>query len=120
MARGGKRAGAGRKEHATTVANREVAKAAIESGKKTPLEVMLEAMHYAMEQVEKTSNVLEKKIFYEAAHAHAKDAAPYLHAKLTSMEVKNPEGETFRTQNSLSETDKELINRALNNLKGAP
>jgi len=87
MARGGKRAGAGRKEDSTTVANREVAKAAHASGKKTPLEVMLEAMHYAMEQVDKTTNVLEKKIFYEAAHAHAKDAAPYMHAKLANVEV---------------------------------
>ena len=111
MARGGKREGAGRKEHSTTVANREIAKAALESGKKTPLEVMLEAMHYAMEQVSATENKLEKKIFYEAAHAHAKDAAPYMHAKLASVEVKNPAGETFRTSQELTQSDKDLINR---------
>lgn len=87
MARGGKRDGAGRKEGAVSVASKEAAKAFIESGKQTPLEVMLEAMEYAMSQVRATNNALEKKIFYEAAHAHAKDAAPYMHAKLANVEV---------------------------------
>lgn len=87
MARGGKREGAGKKPNSETVKSREVAKAALESGKKTPLEVMLEAMHFAMAQVDATENKLEKKIFYESAHAHAKDAAPYMHAKLANVEM---------------------------------
>lgn len=111
MARGGYRPNSGPKADSVRIKNREIAKAAIESGKKTPLEVMLEAMHYAMEQVAKTENVLEKKIFYEAAHAHAKDAAPYMHAKLATMEIKNPEGETFRTSSELSEADKAILER---------
>lgn len=117
MARGGKREGAGRKQDAVTVASKEAANEFIASKRQTPLDVMLEAMEYAMSQVRKTENVLEKKIFYEAAHAHAKDAAPYIHAKLASMEVKNPEGETFRTSQSLTDSDKELINRTLQQLK---
>ena len=87
MARGGKREGAGRKQDAVTVASKESAKAFIASARQTPLDVMLEAMEYAMSQVRKTENVLEKKIFYESAHAHAKDAAPYLHAKLANIEL---------------------------------
>lgn len=118
MAKGGARAGSGRKQGTANIKTREVADDLAKSGKKTPLEVMLEAMHFAMEQCEKTSNVLEKKIFYESAHAHAKDAAPYIHAKLASVEVKNPEGETFRTSQEISVSDKELIERALKN-KGA-
>jgi len=107
MARGGKREGAGRKEGATTVASREAAENYLQSGKKTPLEVMLEAMHFAMEQVEKTANVLEKKIFYEAAHAHAKDAAPYLHAKLASMEVKAEVSGTIT--HNLADKDRDIL-----------
>lgn len=87
MARGGKREGAGRKQDAVTVANKETALAFHASGRMSPLEVMLEAMEYAMSQVRKTENVLEKKIFYESAHAHAKDAAPYIHAKLANVEI---------------------------------
>ncbi len=87
MARGGKRDGAGRKQDAVTVASKEVAKAFIASERQSPLEVMLEAMEYAMSQVRKTENALEKKIFYESAHAHAKDAAPYIHAKLANVEM---------------------------------
>lgn len=87
MARGGKREGAGRKQDAVTVASKESAKAFIASERQTPLDVMLEAMEYAMSQVRKTENALEKKIFYESAHAHAKDAAPYIHAKLANIEL---------------------------------
>jgi len=113
MARGGARPNSGPKPDSVRLKNREIAKAAIESGKQTPLEVMLEAMEYAMSQVRKTENALEKKIFYEAAHAHAKDAAPYIHAKLATMEIKNPDGETFKTTSSLADEDRAIIQRYL-------
>lgn len=87
MARGGKREGSGRKEGTANVKTRDVADKLAKSGKKTPLEVMLEAMHFAMSQCEKTTDPLGKKLFYEAAHAHAKDAAPYIHPKLASAVV---------------------------------
>lgn len=87
MARGGARPNSGPKPGSVTVKTRAAAKAALESGKKTPLEVMLEAMHYAMEQVDSTKDPMAKKIFYESAHAHAKDAAPYMHAKLANVEL---------------------------------
>lgn len=87
MARGGKRPGSGQKPDSVTVKNRNAALAFHASDRQSPLDVMLEAMEYAMSQVRKTDNALEKKIFYESAHAHAKDAAPYIHAKLANVEV---------------------------------
>lgn len=30
-----------------------------------------------------------------AAQPYARDAAPYLHARIAQMELKNPEGQTF-------------------------
>lgn len=116
MARGGKREGAGRKQDAVTVASKETAKAFIASEKQTPLEVMLEAMEYAMSKVRGTENALEKKIFYEAAHAHAKDAAPYIHAKLAAVEVSGPNGGPIETKD-VTAADREIIDRALKGLK---
>jgi hypothetical protein len=74
MPHGGKRRGAGRKPSSLTVKSRAIAEIAIEEGIK-PLEVMLRAMRgYANSQQ------------WDRAAAIAKDAGPYLHPKLTSVE----------------------------------
>lgn len=72
--RGGKRQGSGRKPGGQNLKSREIADKAAEEGT-TPLEVMLEAMraHH------------EAKRFDEAA-AIAKDAAPYMHPRLASID----------------------------------
>ena len=76
MPSGGKRPGAGRKQGASTKRTRAIADGLIEAGV-TPLEVMLRAMrqHYAEER-------------WDAAAAIAKDCAPYLHPRLSSVEHK--------------------------------
>ena len=66
--------GAGRKPSSLTTKSRAIAEIAINEGI-TPLEVMLEAMRgYA------------KAEQWDRAASIAKDAAPYLHPKLTSVE----------------------------------
>ena len=74
MARGGARPGAGRKLGSATIKSRKIADRAARKGL-MPLEVMLKAMgeHY-------------KKQEWDAASAIAKDAAPYMHPKLASIE----------------------------------
>jgi len=73
--RGGARKGSGRKPGAANVKTREIADKAVQQGI-TPLEVMLEVM-----------NSLRNAGELEKAASVAKDAAPYLHAKLSSVEM---------------------------------
>lgn len=75
MPRGGKRNGAGRRKGSLTRKTTEVAERAIEQGV-TPLEVMLKAMtvHYDAGE-------------YDAAAAVAHLAAPYVHPRLSAMQV---------------------------------
>jgi|SRR5581483_126632 len=76
--RGGARVGAGRKKGVPTAATRrrqEVALRALEAGI-TPLEIMLEAMRVAYEQGGAV-----------AAIQYAKEAAPYIHPRLSSVEA---------------------------------
>lgn len=72
---GGRRKGAGRKPGAATSKTREIADMAAAKGI-TPLEVMLEAMNSLREAGE-----------LERAASVAKDAAPYIHPKLSSVEM---------------------------------
>lgn len=51
----------------------------------TPLDVMLAAMRSAYNRAGP-----------EAAAQYAKEAAPYLHARIAQMELRNPKGETLR------------------------
>jgi hypothetical protein len=74
--RGGARAGAGRKPGSANVKTREIADRAAKEGK-TPLEIMVEAMREAY--------MVGGAV---AAFAFAKDAAPYMHAKLSSTDLK--------------------------------
>lgn len=73
--RGGKRKGAGRKPGAANKRTKAAVAKAEQEGL-TPLEVMLQAMREAHE-----------KGGAEAAFPFAKDAAPYLHAKLSSIDA---------------------------------
>ncbi len=72
---GGPRKGAGRKPGAANQKTREIADKAVQKGI-TPLEVMLEAM-----------NALRESGDLEKAAGIAKDAAPYIHPKLSSVEM---------------------------------
>jgi hypothetical protein len=72
--RGGQRKGAGRPRGAATRRTREIADKASQDGL-TPLEVMLKAMR---EHADKKD--------WDAAASIAKDAAPYMHAKLASVQ----------------------------------
>ncbi len=73
--RGGPRPGSGRKPGASNKRTKEAVAKAQKAGK-LPLDVMLEAMRAAY-----------KKGGAAAAFDFAKDAAPYLHAKLSSIEA---------------------------------
>ena len=78
MARGGKREGAGRKPGAINKATQKTRKAVKESGL-TPLQYLLSVMRdEGAEQCERV----------DAAHK----AAPYVHAKLTSVDMKSSDG----------------------------
>lgn len=82
MARGGKRPGAGRKP-GTVTKKRNLAQAATESTIKaltegvTPLDILIGAMKEAYD-----------KGGFMAAAPFAKEAAPYVHPKLSSIEAK--------------------------------
>lgn len=114
MARGGKRDGAGRPAGALTKRTREVAERALSEGK-APLDIMLDNMlHFQqvaldaeaviesmnLEQVQSLGATHEEqfkamlaKVKQAAglrvmAHDCARDAAPYVHAKLSAVTVK--------------------------------
>ncbi len=81
--------GSGRKKgtkNAKTLARKEIAEKALSKGV-TPLEVMLGAMR-AMWARAKRSKEAEAKATYQAkASEIAKDAAPYVHPRLTAVEM---------------------------------
>jgi hypothetical protein len=127
MARGGKRDGAGRKVGALTTRTRDIAIKASAEGK-TPLEVMLDSMRHFQQVALDAEAVLEgltaeeytgvemtpeeqfKKLMGEVkkaagfrvlAHECARDAAPYMHPKLSAVthsgDEANPIGVVFKT-----------------------
>lgn len=73
MAHGGARKGAGRKVGSTTTKTREIAEKALESGL-TPLEYMLQVMR---------NDKCDEARRLDAA----KSAAPYIHAKLSTIDM---------------------------------
>jgi hypothetical protein len=89
MARGGSRAGAGRKKGSTTKRTREIAEKAFSEGI-TPLEVMLQAMRRHAE----ADN-------WDDAAEIAKNAAPYMHPKLAAVEHSGPNGDAIRTHGDI-------------------
>jgi hypothetical protein len=73
--RGGKRAGAGRKKGSPTKKTRQTAETQTASGLAMPLDVMLDVMRAYLAEGNR-----------QVAAAIAKDAAPYCHARLSSVE----------------------------------
>jgi hypothetical protein len=96
MSRGGKREGAGRKSgipNARTVARRELAESVL-TGDVTPLEVILADMRFHHHRAEDEAGkgdcanwsfVAEERL---RAREAAKDAAPFIHPKLTATDHK--------------------------------
>ena len=81
---GGKREGAGRKPGSMTIRRREIIDEAAKDGI-TPVEVMLRAMRALWDAANNGPDLdFEKAI---AACAIAKDAAPYLHPRLSNVEA---------------------------------
>ena len=76
MTHGGVRLGAGRKRGALSQKTREVAEAAAQAGK-TPLEVMVETYRHFYHRGD-----------FEKAAAIAKDAAPYMHPRLSQSKAR--------------------------------
>lgn len=118
MARGGKREGSGRKVGSLTTKTRDVAERAITEGK-TPLEVMLDNMRHFQQVALDAEAVIEgmnetemltlgqtheeqfkallAKVKQAAglrqmAHECARDAASYLHPKLSAVAHSGPDG----------------------------
>lgn len=81
MARGGKRDGAGRKIGAIAAVNREARARALESGE-SPLDYMLRVMRDETSEPERRDRM-------------AQGAAPYVHAKLASVEHSGKDGEAI-------------------------
>jgi hypothetical protein len=115
MARGGKREGAGRKVGSLTERTRAIAEQALTEGR-TPLEIMLENMRHFQkvaldaeaflesltadqltslgESPEEQFKTMLAKVkqaagFRVLAHESARDAAPFMHARLSSVEAKH-------------------------------
>lgn len=88
---GGKRKGAGRKAGSSTTKTREIADKALAEGI-SPLEVMLAAMRdvYAMASLE--SEQESRIALLSSAANFAKDAAPYVHPKLSAIEHTGKDG----------------------------
>jgi hypothetical protein len=82
--RGGRRPGAGRKPGSATKKTREIAEQAVAEGI-TPLEVQLQTMRALWAEATK-GNALDLEKATEAC-AIAKDAAPYIHPRLSSVEA---------------------------------
>jgi hypothetical protein len=126
MSHGGKREGAGRKQGALTKRTQEVAEKALASGK-VPLEIMLENMRHFQQvalDAEATFEGLTAEEFAgtaremspeeqfksllaqvkkaaglrQMAHDCARDAAPYMHARLQAVEVTGKDGGPVQVQ----------------------
>jgi hypothetical protein len=95
MARGEARLGAGRKKGSASLKTREIPDQAARKGK-TPLEVMIGNMRFhdrlaeeaerrlAQGDIGEISDILK---FRKLAQEAAKDAAPYIHSRLSSVEL---------------------------------
>jgi hypothetical protein len=109
MPSGGPRPGGGRPKGVLNKRSMEIAKQAALAGS-TPLDVMIENMRFAHEKLPgilhdiikgkslpETFSLVDELLKYRRmAQEAAKDAAPYMHPRLTAMEVANKEGESFQ------------------------
>ena len=85
--RGGKRPGAGRKKNIPNKASANREREAAASGA-TPLDVMLKSMRLLMALANESAN--DDKLFeryIRAAASVAKDVAPYIHPRLSTVEL---------------------------------
>lgn len=141
MARGGKREGAGRKQGAVTKRTRAIADRALAEGK-APLEVMLDNMRHFQQVALDAEAVIEGMATDEfdalgdtpdlrfkamlakvkaaaglrqMAHECARDAAPFIHAKLSAV---SHSGE-ISLKNARDVSDDELANIAARSSEGA-
>lgn len=80
----------GRPKGSANVRTREIADRAAREGI-TPLEVMLAAMRHAYDMAAQSGDA-EKLELLSVAAEHAKSAAPYIHPRLSSVEVSGPNG----------------------------
>lgn len=87
MPKGGKRPGAGRKKGSATKRTRAIADMAASLGI-TPLEVMLETMRAAWDARFGPDGKLDYLKCVEASQI-AKDAAPYMHARLQTVQSRH-------------------------------
>jgi len=106
--RGGSRKGAGRKVGAATKKTREIADKAAAEGI-TPLEVMLRTMRalvgrfdalHAQAETDEGRAAVPLDLMVEASGI-AKDAAPYMHPRLTATEISGPGGGPVQTESKL-------------------
>lgn len=93
MARGGARPGAGRPKGAATTRTREIADKAASEGE-TPLEFMLKVMRDQGAEMAQRMDM-------------AKSAAPYIHARLASVDVGNKDDKPFEQVIRWALTDEE-------------
>jgi hypothetical protein len=98
MAHGGKRTGAGRPAGAATVKTREIADAVVASGEMTPLEFMLKVMNNESADDGRRLDA-------------AKSAAPYVHARLSSIEHKGDVDNPVEIKMQLNEAVREFTGR---------
>lgn len=106
MAHGGKREGAGRKRGIPNKASQE-RQAKIAAGGETPLDVMVAGMrfHYAIAtglMAESEPDAKSIVAALDAAGEFAKDAAPYVHPRLTAVEATGKNGEPLIPEDAAS------------------
>lgn len=101
---GGKRLGAGRKPGIPNKVTQELRDKVLASGK-TPLEVMTDVMNELLAAAHRipvdgivivNEKVVTRLVLLERAAIVAKDAAPYLHPKLQSIECSGKDGEPIQ------------------------
>ncbi len=112
MAKGGARKGSGRKAGSVNIKTRDIAAQAMESGI-TPLEVMTNIMRETYAKALTEANPLIRGKLLEVALSSAKDAAPYMHPRLSTVEVGNKSGEEFKMKNCKDDSDAELNTRLI-------
>ena len=88
MPRGGPRPGAGRRKNVPNKASAERA-AAVQGTGQTPLDVMIETMRHfrALGAKHQTTDEAKSAEYLKLAAAVAKDAGPYVHQKLSSIDA---------------------------------
>lgn len=124
MSRGGKREGAGRKKGSLTIRTQETAARALAEGK-SPLDIMLDNMRHFQKVAMDAETVIESLTAEEIAslgqthedqfrallakvkqaaglrqmaHECARDAAPYIHPKLSAVSHTGPDGGPIKHQ----------------------